>query len=34
MELWIFANVGLPILIVAIGYAALRWHLHQASKES
>jgi hypothetical protein len=32
MELAIYANVVLPVIIVAIGYAAMRWHLHQASK--
>lgn len=34
MELWIFANIVMPIVIVAIGYGALRWHRHQASKDN
>ncbi len=32
MELAIYANVVLPMVIVAIGYVALRWHMRQASK--
>ncbi len=32
MGLWVFANVVLPLTLMAIGYAAVRWHVHQSSK--
>ena len=32
--LWIYAYLILPFIVVGMGYAALRWHLHQASKEN
>ncbi|GJD94964.1 hypothetical protein OCOJLMKI_2172 [Methylobacterium iners] len=28
--LWIFANVVLPLVILAMGYAAMRWDQHQS----
>lgn len=30
--LWVFANVILPLVIVGMGYAAMRWDRHQSSE--
>lgn len=30
--LWVFANVILPLVIVCMGYAAMRWDRHQSSE--
>lgn len=28
---WVFANLILPLTLVAMGYAAMRWDRHQSS---